>query len=276
MSNVDYWSMKVNHEVMKLKIQYFAEELKKSREILEQVNQADLQLRHLLGMKSRQSIVEQGTSQNGQGGPEPFERSILSKTLSKQLWQITEGEFRLENKTILKESKERLNSFKEISQYVAYERALFRCTPRGWPTYGRITSNFGERVSPLHGGPQFHTGIDIANIEGTPVHATADGIVRHADWEGGYGKLVVIDHGLGFMTYYGHHSRIIVKAGDEVKSGQVIGYMGSSGSSTGDHVHYEVWLNGRYVNPWKFITARSVEDLRLSKIIPEKDFNETE
>jgi len=263
-SNVDYWSMKVNHEVMKMKLNYFVLELKKSRQILEQVKEADIQLRHLLGMKSKKFIIEE--EEKGRGGPEPFERSILEKELSKRLWDINEEEIRLESGIILKESQKRLDSYKEIVESIAYQRGLYRSTPRGWPAAGRITSRFGDRVSPLSGEEQFHTGIDIANTRGTPILATAEGIVRLADWEGGYGRLVVIDHGFGYVTYYGHNSEICVGVGQKVKRGQVIAYMGSSGSSTGDHTHYEVILNGRCINPAKYLGAGSlVDDMSLAR-----------
>src|SRR6185295_854502 len=129
---------------------------------------------------------------------------------------------------IQKESAERLASYKEISEYIAYERGYSRSFPLGWPSEGRLTSHFGERVSPMHGGPQFHAGIDIANERGTPVRATADGIVQCANWEGGYGRLVIIEHGFGYLTYYGHNSDLKVKAGQLVHRGQIIALMGST------------------------------------------------
>jgi murein DD-endopeptidase MepM/ murein hydrolase activator NlpD len=88
------------------------------------------------------------------------------------------------------------------------------------------------------------------------VRATADGIVRVASWQGGYGRLIIIDHPRGFKTFFGHNSQLLIKAGDTVKRGQVISYMGTSGHSTGYHLHYEVWQNGRAVNPMKFVKAQ--------------------
>ena len=96
----------------------------------------------------------------------------------------------------------------------------------------------------MAGPTEFHRGIDIANALGTPVRATADGVVKLASWQGGYGRLVVLDHGHGFLTFYGHNSELKVKPGDHVKRGQVISLMGTSGRSTGYHLHYEVWQNG--------------------------------
>ncbi len=259
-SDVDYWSTRVNYQILKLKVRYFATELKKSRELVDQVREADTQLRKLLQMKNRQSILEQ-ESQDGQGGVEPFERSILQKELTKRIWEISDEEIRMVSSRVQKESQEQLNSYKEITEHIAYERGLNRSTPRGWPTIGRPTSFFGARVSPFHGGTQFHTGVDIANEKGTPVRSTAEGIIQLANWEGGYGRLVIIDHGFGYLTYYGHNSALLVRAGEKVRRGQVIAYMGSSGSSTGNHSHYEVWKEGRPVDPWRYLAAQSVDEL---------------
>lgn len=255
MSNVDYWSMKTSHQVLKLKVLYFANELNKSREVLDQVREADIQLRQLLGMKERRAIIEQEGEDKGSGGPTIFDASILQKTLARRLWDISDSEIRYESEAVLKESQERIQSFKEISEHIAYERSLYRHTPRGWPTSGRTTSHFGARISPFTGQYQFHSGIDIANETGTPVIATGDGVVQLAGWEGGYGRLVIIDHGYGYLSYYGHNNAVAVNVGDRVRRGQVIAYMGSSGSSTGPHTHYEIWYNGRCLNPWKFLVG---------------------
>jgi hypothetical protein len=102
-------------------------------------------------------------------------------------------------------------------------------------------------------------GVDIANEEGLPIVATGDGVVCFASWEGGYGKLVVIDHGFGYMTFYAHSSLILVGEGQKVKRGQVIAYMGSTGSSTGSHVHYEVQCNGGCVDPWRYMATVRVD-----------------
>lgn len=269
-TNIDYWSMRVDNQVLKLKMTYFAEQLKKSREFMGQVEEADAQLRRLLGMKSRQSIVGEDTEDKGMGGPALVDQSILAKTLTNRLWEISDDEIRTEAGILLQEAQDRINSYKEISEYIAKERGLFRSTPLGWPAIGRTTSHYGHRISPFRGDLQFHTGIDIANEIGTPVRATADGVIQHADWEGGYGRLVIINHGYGYLTYYGHNSKILVKSGEVVRRGQVIALMGSTGSSTGSHSHYEVWQGGRSVNPWRFLVATSMEDLHPRKVASAK------
>lgn len=122
--------------------------------------------------------------------------------------------------------------------------------PSIWPTTGEVTSPYGLRW----GGTDFHPGIDIANDMGTPIVATADGVVEYAGWNsGGYGNMVDINHGNGLMTRYGHASQVVVSTGQHVKRGQLIAYMGSTGFSTGPHVHYEVHINGNRVNPISYL-----------------------
>ncbi|MDF2635373.1 MAG: Peptidase [Pelosinus sp.] len=125
--------------------------------------------------------------------------------------------------------------------------------PSIWPTSGEVTSGFGSRNAPLEGGSELHQGIDIANSMGTPIVATADGVVVQSELSGGYGNMVKIDHGNGIATIYGHNSRLIVNVGQSVKKGQVISYLGSTGISTGPHVHYEVRVNGTAVDPISFM-----------------------
>jgi len=123
-------------------------------------------------------------------------------------------------------------------------------TPTIWPARGVVSSPYGLRWN----GSDFHPGIDIANDMGTPIVATADGTVRVAGWnDGGYGNMVDIDHGNGIMTRYGHAMQVAVTAGQHVHRGQVIAYMGSTGFSTGPHVHYEVRINGQAVNPAAYL-----------------------
>ena len=130
--------------------------------------------------------------------------------------------------------------------------------PTLWPVEGRLMSSFGSRTDPFSGEGAIHTGVDLAAPKGTPVQATADGIVIHAQWANGYGRLVVIDHGNGLQTYYGHLSQFLVIPGQEVRLGDVIGRSGASGRVTSPHLHYEVRLRGTPVNPYPFLAKSSV------------------
>lgn len=131
--------------------------------------------------------------------------------------------------------------------------AMLANAPSLWPVTGTITSSFGERQDPFNGEGAFHSGIDIATAYGDPVRATADGEVLKAAFGNGYGREVLIDHDNGIQTLYGHLSGFAVTAGEHVSRGQVIGYVGTSGRSTGPHLHYEVRIHDTPVNPHKYL-----------------------
>ena len=131
-----------------------------------------------------------------------------------------------------------------------------QATPSIWPAMGWLTSGYGSRRDPFTGRPDSHPGLDISGKTGDPVYATADGKIHTAGRAGDYGNLVIVEHSFGLTTRYGHLSKIAVARGAEVKRGQVIGYVGSTGRSTSAHLHYEVWANGRPVNPLKLLVGR--------------------
>jgi murein DD-endopeptidase MepM/ murein hydrolase activator NlpD len=131
-------------------------------------------------------------------------------------------------------------------------------TPTLWPVIGHLTGTFGERMDPFSGEGAFHTGVDISSQYGDGVRATADGVVIEAGDHAGYGRLVVIDHGFGVTTWYGHLSSFNVLVGQQLRRGDTIGNVGVSGRSTGPHVHYEVRINGAPVNPMRYLRQASV------------------
>lgn len=125
--------------------------------------------------------------------------------------------------------------------------------PNLWPVEGQITGSFGERIDPFNGEGAFHSGVDISAVVGSSVIAPADGTVTFADFQGGYGRMVVVDHGHSITTRYGHLSSFAVAAGQYVHRGDTLGYVGLSGRSTGPHLHYEVRINETPVNPYKYL-----------------------
>ncbi|HET7206199.1 MAG TPA: M23 family metallopeptidase [Terriglobales bacterium] len=125
--------------------------------------------------------------------------------------------------------------------------------PNVWPVEGQVTGSFGERIDPFNGEGAFHSGVDISSSYGTPVIAPADAIVTFADFMGGYGRAIVLDHGHGISTRYGHLSNFAVISGQHVHRGDTIGYVGLSGRATGPHLHYEVRINDTPVNPHKYL-----------------------
>ena len=126
-------------------------------------------------------------------------------------------------------------------------------SPNLWPVEGQVTGSFGERIDPFNGEGAFHCGVDISASYGQAVIATADGVVMFADFMGGYGREVTIDHGHGISTRYGHLANFAVISGQQVHRGDIIGYVGLSGRSTGPHLHYEVRINDTPVNPHKYL-----------------------
>ncbi len=145
----------------------------------------------------------------------------------------------------------RLSSVRPV---IERREALAGATPSIWPAHGWLTGTFGGRSDPFTGEPGFHQGIDISTEKGDPVYATADGTVESAAYTGDYGNLIQIRHAFGLKTRYGHLSGFKVKAGQTVKRGEIIGYVGSTGRSTGAHLHYEILANGQLINPLQLLT----------------------
>ncbi len=132
--------------------------------------------------------------------------------------------------------------------------------PAGWPIAGRLMDGYGHRMDPFSGEGAMHTGVDISAPMGTPIKATGDGIVIHAGWNYGYGRCVIVDHGNGYQTLYGHLSKVEVIDGQEIRQGETVGRVGSSGRSTGYHLHYEVRVHSTPVNPYRFLARQQTKD----------------
>jgi murein DD-endopeptidase MepM/ murein hydrolase activator NlpD len=144
------------------------------------------------------------------------------------------------------------------SQRNIFSRGDLNVLPSAWPVNGRLMGGYGVRSDPFSGEGAMHTGVDISAPEGTPVHATADGIIIHSGWNGGYGRCVIIDHGNNYQTWYAHLSRTDVIEGQEIRQGEILGAVGSSGRATGSHLHYEVRIGSTPVNPYRFLARASV------------------
>jgi murein DD-endopeptidase MepM/ murein hydrolase activator NlpD len=181
------------------------------------------------------------------------EVSILEKERSHLVSRL-----HLELLELSKEAFQREQNLNELREFLQAQKSVLLSIPSLWPVLGRITSWFGEdRVSASSGGTRPHMGLDISAPVGTPVIAPADGIVTSAGTEAEYGRLVCIDHGHGFLTMYGHLQEMHVKAGDKIRAGQVLGTVGTSGNTTGPHLHYEVRIHGRPANPLSYLTRSS-------------------
>jgi murein DD-endopeptidase MepM/ murein hydrolase activator NlpD len=158
------------------------------------------------------------------------------------------------------EAQAQEETLRALTGYFEDRQALLASAPSIWPVRGWITSDFGFRLDPWTANRKQHVGLDIANAMGSSIVASGDGTVVYAAYESGYGNVIVIDHGSGLKTRYGHLSKIDVHVGDHVKRGQHIAAMGTTGRSTGSHLHYEVRINGRPENPRKFILETDEPD----------------
>ena len=186
------------------------------------------------------------------GGPDPLAAELTVSSIDaerkQQLVRMHQELQRLELGIAHEEG-----DIRHLSAHLKERQTLLNFTPSVWPVRGWISSRFGYRVSPFTGRRELHRGLDIVNRAGTPIVVTADGQVVFAGYKGGYGKMVIVDHGVGKVTKYGHLSKIDVQNGDSVIRGQELGRLGSTGRSTGPHLHYEVVLNGKVVNPVDYL-----------------------
>jgi len=160
-------------------------------------------------------------------------------------------------RTLLESIESRLGA---VRRSVDRRNALAAATPSIWPSRGWLTSTMGARQDPITGADAYHAGLDIAGEKGQPVYATADGTVSQAGFQGDYGNLIVLDHGFGLETRYGHLLDYSVKSGDHVQRGDVIGRVGATGHATGYHLHYEVRANGKLLNPLQLLTQQKPRD----------------
>lgn len=156
-------------------------------------------------------------------------------------------------RTVLESLETRLHV---VQRNVERRNALAAATPSIWPAYGWLSSTMGPRRDPMTGGADYHSGLDIAGERGQPVYATAAGKVTHTGYQGAYGNLIILEHGFGLETRYGHLLNYKVKNGAKVKRGDVIGHVGATGRATGYHLHYEVLANGRLLNPLQLLTQK--------------------
>ncbi len=218
--------------------------------VLDRVERFDQKLRAITLLSDPQRNLAMGPTENdasataGGSADNPFTRLNTSdnpKALSEKLDRLSAGATRQEQ------------SLQELQAYFQDQRSLLASTPSVWPVRGWVTSDFGPRLDPYTADRVMHAGLDIAGPHGKEVIAPSDGTVVFAGLEGGYGNVLVVDHGYGIKTRFGHLASIKVKPGEKVKRGQIIAGLGNTGRSTGPHLHYEVRVNGIAQNPRKFI-----------------------
>ncbi|MBP8819818.1 MAG: M23 family metallopeptidase [Syntrophomonadaceae bacterium] len=218
-------------------IELLNQEIDKIEKQQDEIAQKQMQLKRIMGIKSENDRPVE-VSRGGKGGIDYRTRDRGDNEVLQQTVEI---------RTQLAIQEKELD---ELLARVNNNKAYFRSIPNQWPVQGDISSEFGWRSSPFGGGgSSFHGGIDIANDSGVAVVAAADGTVVFAGWKGAYGKLLEINHGYGYKTAYGHNSTLLVNEGDKIKKGQEIARMGTTGRSTGPHLHFEVIKDGESQDP---------------------------
>ena len=228
-------------------IQEFAEEITSLKSLLVDLNNFEKKIRIIANIEKK----DDQDSLFGVGGsiPEDLDTHIPLNQKHNSLLRDMHEQVEQLNLASINQNE----SFESLFKYLKDQQNLLASTPAVRPSRGWTTSRFGYRTSPFTGRREFHKGYDIANRPGTPIIATADGVVSFTGPKGFLGNLIVVDHGHGMVSRYGHCSKILSKRGAIVKRGDTIALMGNTGRSTGPHLHYEVHLNGIPVNPEKYI-----------------------
>lgn len=228
--------LKKENELLKERFELFSTKSQELEERLSDIERLELNLESITGVTANHK-------EEGKGGPEEVSFKELCSSLELAEWLDELGS----------EVNEREKRFLKVAQVFEKNKASLLSTPLIWPVEGKISSAYGWRKSPFTGKREFHKGVDIVNHRQTPIKATADGKVVFAGHKQGYGLSVVVSHNCGYRTVYGHLSKAKVQSGSKVKRGEVIGLLGNTGRSTGPHLHYEILVNKKQVNPWKFL-----------------------
>jgi murein DD-endopeptidase MepM/ murein hydrolase activator NlpD len=245
------WELRSAREELmqqKAQVQGFALNLLDYKRQMLLLRDLDTKLRRVVSLGPR----DRARLEIGIGGPDEISLQNLAQLGEKKQEEALK-EMHHELSELKGAASRQETSLQMLIEYFEDKRSLYASTPSVWPVRGWVTSPFGKRTSPFTGILTFHEGLDIAAQTGTPVVAPADGVVLKAGFSPGYGNMVEISHGYGIKTVFGHNSRLHVKVGQHVKRGDVISYVGDTGSSTGPHLHYEVRLNGLPVNPKKYL-----------------------
>lgn len=222
---------------------------------LAELSRKDARLRLLAGLDSLdRDVLEVGVGGPGLAKPEANPLWAVDSTLGATAFAVSYDVTALERRARLLSE-----SMSEAGDSLAAHRELLESTPSILPTRGLLSSRFAQRRwHPIHNKPLPHEGVDISAARGTPIVATAHGRVARAGWVPGYGRLVEIDHGHGFVTRYAHASRLLVRVGQEVDRGDAVAQVGSSGIATSSHVHYEVLVDGKPENPLHYVFDQSI------------------
>lgn len=238
----DLYAKTKDYYRLQKELDYFMEKTKDLEEKMQELEELDKNLRDLL---ENDPVLKKNHEQS-------LSRS-LEKTPLASRGNIDRERALIELKRMEEELPQREQSLKELKEAVEKRNEEVACTPTIAPVNGKITSKFGYRTSPYGSRREFHNGLDIAANYGTPIKATADGVVVFTGYISGYGRVVTLQHENGYETSYAHCSKVVVKTGMQVKKGEHIANVGNTGRSTGPHVHYMVKYQGQLKNPQEYI-----------------------
>lgn len=248
----ELYSLRKENTNQRIDLQNFASKIRDLENKVVSLSVFDRKLRIIANIESPKTLNSKGDQLMGVGGGvSPDDAGFLPTTKSKATELISRMNDDIKQLESSANNQER--SFTELQGELQKKSSFLASMPSIWPVRGWVTSGFGERTSPFTGFSQFHQGLDIANRLGTSIVASANGIVVQAGRDEGLGKMVVISHGYGIKTIFGHLSEINVRVGQKVSRGDKIAAMGSTGHSTGPHLHYQVSVDGVAVNPAKYI-----------------------
>jgi murein DD-endopeptidase MepM/ murein hydrolase activator NlpD len=214
----------------------------------------DRRLRAAVGLET--ADVRPQPASAAQGGAETVSRTALLDALKQRTGRLVDWVNR-DLSALGQEINSRERSLRELKAFIEEKASVLAATPTILPVKGLVTAGYGYRKSPFTGQRELHEGLDIAAPYGSPIMATADGIVTFAGPLAAYGNVVFVDHGHGFSTFYGHCSSYRVREGQRVRRGELIAFVGTTGRTTGPHVHYEVHVNGVISNPMKYTVDTS-------------------
>jgi len=251
--DVDYQKAQAAVRELKEKASVQNEEYIRIQQILQKFKAEEKKLREMVGLKNKKALIEN----SGVGGPTKSDQNLLDSILNTD---VGKEDIKRSMQNLQAEIDESMESFDEVKKYISTLSSIWSATPKGTPVQGYFSSKYGYRravfdnvgnVAAAESGEKndWHAGVDIANRVGTPIKSTAPGKVIFAGKWGGYGLLVIVDHGYGFSTRYGHCSKILVKKGDKVKENDVLALIGMTGNTTGPHVHYEIRRWGNTLDP---------------------------
>lgn len=245
---VAYEKLKSDFLHQQIAIKKVSNQVNKFKGDFDRLRELDFKLRLITDLELKRPV----SSMFGIGGfNENTDRSLAEELTTKGLDLL--GLLSKDLERLEKMARFQEESFNNLKSHLADKKDLIDRTPYRWPTRGFLTSTYGPRIHPLTGQQQMHAALDIAALKGTPIRAPGDGIVTFAGENTSLGNMIVIDHGYGIITRYGHNNANLVRAGQRVKRGDVIATVGSTGRSTGPHLHYEIRINDVAINPLSII-----------------------